>query len=190
MPEPEFKMLIQAFRAVFPHTTLWQPPKCFGILMLGTDGPLDIEMPRFLNRFHNERVYRDLAEVGMGDPYNFLSQLLMNEEQTAAYAAGAPPVTDDHTYVDFSVPRSVMADYAVAGFFAGLDLEGEIRDSQGRLSSSQAGYAKIRRMSQQRDSILDILTGLDRLETPMVDIQAAIAGRTEEKRHWCDDYGR
>ncbi|MCZ6834034.1 MAG: fused MFS/spermidine synthase [Acidobacteria bacterium] len=190
MPELEFKMLIQAFREVFPHTTLWQPPKCFGVLMLGTDGPLEIDLPRFLNRFHSERVYRDLAEVGMGDPYNFLSQLLMNEEQTAAYAAGVRPVTDNRTYVDFSVPRSVMADYAVAGFFAGLDLEGEIRDSKGRLTSSQAGYAKIRRMSRQRDNVLDILTGLDRLEAPMVDIQAAIADRTDEKRHWCDDYGR
>ena len=45
-------------------------------------------------------------------------------------------------------------------------------------------------MSRQRDNVLDILTGLDRLEKPMVDIQAAIADRTDEKRHWCDDYGR
>jgi spermidine synthase len=189
MPELEFKMLVAAFREAFPHTTMWQPPKCFGILLLGTDGPLDIDLPSFLRRFHNERVYKDLAEVGMGDPYNFLSQMLMGEEQTAAYAAGVTPVTDDRTYVDFSVPRSVMADYAVAGFFAGLDLEADIRDSQGRLTSSQSGYAKIRRMSRERDSVLDVLSGLDRARAPRVDIEAAIGVRTEEKRHWCDDYG-
>jgi len=87
------------------------------------------------------------------------------------------------------VPRSVMADYAVAGFFAGLNLEADIRDSQGQLTSSQSGYAKIRRMSRERDSVLDVLSGLERARAPRVDIEAAIGARTEEKRHWCDDYG-
>lgn len=189
MPELEYKMLLAAFRETFPNTTIWQPPKCFGVLLLGTDGPLKIDLPRFLRRYQSEKIYRDLAEVGMGDPYSFLSQLLMNEETSAAYAEGVPPVTDDRTYVDFSVPRSVMADYAVAGFFAGLDLESQVRDSEGRLSSAQAGYAKIRAMSRQRDSVMDLLTGMDRVDRPLAEIQRAIEEQTEDKRHWCEDYG-
>ncbi len=187
MPEHEFKMLIAAFREVFPHTTLWQPPKCFGVLLLGTDGPLQIDLPRFLERYQRPRVYRDLAEVRLGDPLDFLSQFLMGEEATARYAAGAPPVTDDRTYVDFSVPRSVMADYAVSGFFAGLDLV--VRDASGRLTSSQAGYEKIRRLSRQRESVLEILTGVERAGPDPEATRAALARFTDEKRHWCDEYG-
>ncbi|MFQ5719722.1 MAG: fused MFS/spermidine synthase, partial [Acidobacteriota bacterium] len=188
MPDEDFKRLVASFRAVFPHTTLWQPPKCFGILMLGTDGPLRIDLPRFLQRFYSERVYRDLAEVRLGDPYDFLSQFLMGEAATAAYADGAPPVTDDLTYVDFDVPRSVMSDYAVSGFFAGLDIA--VRDPSGRFSSGQAGYEKVHRFSHERESVARILTGLDRVGEPADEILARIRSQTDDKRAWCDDYGR
>jgi hypothetical protein len=187
MPEEDLRMLIAAFREVFPHTTLWQPPKCFGLLLLGTAEPFRLDLPGFLDRFHREGVFKDLAEVRMGDPYDFLSQFLMGEARTVAYVGDASPVTDDHTVVDFSVPRSVMSDYAVTGFFAGLDIRVEDRH-QGQ-SSTQAGYAKIRRMSRERESIEGLLEGIERTGRPAAEVREALSRQTEAKRHWCDDYG-
>ena len=109
-------------------------------------------------------------------------------EDSRCDAAGARPVTDDRTHVDFSVPRSVMSDYAVSGFFAGLDIP--VRDASGRVSSSQAGYRKIHRLSRERESVSSILTGLDRSGQSIEEVLAAIEAQTETKRHWCDDYGR
>ena len=184
MEEREFRMLLAAFRAVFPHTTLWQPPKCFGVLLVGTDGPLRVDLPRFLNRFADPRVRGDLQEVRLGDPLDFLSQFLMGEARTAAYTGDARPVTDDRTWVDFAVPRSVAADFAVAGFFAGLNIE--VRDAAGGRTSAEVGYGKIARLSRERDTVLDILDGLPADGAQRAALVEALNRFTDAKRPACD----
>ena len=108
----------------------------------------------------------------------------MGEAATAAYAGDARPVTDDRTWVDFAVPRSVAADFAVAGFFAGLDLE--VRDAAGRRTSAEIGYQKVARLSRARDSVLEILDGLDGIGPAREEVVAALTRLTDAKRAACD----
>jgi len=66
--------------------------------------PLDLDL--IASKFGDPSVRADLDSIGIEDPFHFLAHVLLVEQQVTSFVGEGPLVTDDHTYLDFSVARS------------------------------------------------------------------------------------
>lgn len=76
-----FRTLLATFQKVYPHASLWlmnEIPTYFGIL-IGTPGPLKMDMGRMRAVMANRAVRDDLATVGVEHPYQVADSLLLEE---------------------------------------------------------------------------------------------------------------
>jgi spermidine synthase len=100
IPEREFKQLLKAFAAVFPHTTVWYVnPGHF--LLLGTRNRLAIDCGRMGTTFGREKVRTQLVKVGLENPAVFANLLLMDEDGVSRYIGNVPAHTDDRPAAEF-----------------------------------------------------------------------------------------
>lgn len=104
----ELRILMRTFRSVFPHATLWFMDNAemrFGIL-IGTPGPLRLNVKRFREAFAVPAVQRDLAQVGIEDPHQIMNFMYLDEEGYRTFAGSGPLHTDDRPILEFSSPMS------------------------------------------------------------------------------------
>lgn len=103
MTLPDFKILLKTFHAVFPHVQVWialthRNRHC---LIVGSDRPLQIDTPHFLQRFE-KYAKPDLDQYDLGVPAVFLSQLLMDETALGEGVLDVPLNTDNHPVLEFA----------------------------------------------------------------------------------------
>lgn len=100
-----FRTLLHTFQHVYPHATLWlmnEIPTYFGIL-IGTQGPLQMDMKRMSSAMAASREVRDdLATIGIEHPYQIADSLLLDEDGMRAFTSGAPLHTDDDPVLEHS----------------------------------------------------------------------------------------
>jgi spermidine synthase len=123
IPQKEFKQLVSAFFAVFPHSTVWYVnPGHF--LLLGTSAPLEIDYERVKQRLQSTELRGALQRVNLDNPAVVMSLLLMDQDNVLAYAGTALPHTDNRPAAEFvrvlesqapgdciSIPRSFCIDH-------------------------------------------------------------------------------
>lgn len=76
-------------------------------MLLGTPGPLRIDLERLRPRLDRVDAAAALAEVDPGDPLSFVETLLLDETSLARYAGPGPLNTDDLPRVSFGDRRRV-----------------------------------------------------------------------------------
>jgi len=99
----QLKILIASFHAVFPHTSVWymlNMPTDF-VILIGQDHALRIPLATIAVRMQAKLVDRDLAEVGMDNPYKLAACLLLAEDDVDRYVGTPPLHTDDHPVLDY-----------------------------------------------------------------------------------------
>ena len=98
----DFRMILRTFNAVFPHASIWLTRE-YTILM-GTPGPLRIDVERLRARLAKPAIAEPLALVDLGDPVSFLSSLALAEEALTAFAGAGEGATntDDHPFISFT----------------------------------------------------------------------------------------
>jgi spermidine synthase len=99
----QLKVLIGSFHVVYPHTSVWYMinlPTDF-VIVVGRCDELRIPLADIAARMQAAPVQRDLAEVGMDDPYKLAACLLLAEEDVAKYVGSVPLHTDDHPVLDY-----------------------------------------------------------------------------------------
>jgi spermidine synthase len=100
MPEPEFRQLISAFLAVFPHSSVWYVnPGHY--LLIGTPEPLVLNRARFSGRCRMPAAQKKLGTVYLNNPLVLASLLLLDEKGCRAYAGAAAPHSDDRPCAEF-----------------------------------------------------------------------------------------
>ena len=96
------KMIARTFQDVYPHATMWLNRFKGYTLLLGTLEPLQIDVARLDAHFRTPAVQRDLAEVHVGTPWQFLESFAMRSDTVRRYAVGSARLnTYDHPYVEF-----------------------------------------------------------------------------------------
>ena len=103
--------LIRAFTEAFPSVSVWQELRSSYLLLVGALEPLAIDVERVERRLRAPAMQHDLEIMGVANAYEFLSFFLLGDESTRKLVAGVPPVRDDRTRVDYSIPL-----YAGSGF--------------------------------------------------------------------------
>jgi spermidine synthase len=110
------RMLFRAFYDVFPHATAWQQLVGGPMLLVGTHQPLRIDYERLKARMAEPRVRRDLELAGITSADDLLRFFTFDEEAFREFALAAPPVTDDHTVLDFTMPYFLGSGFGLGSF--------------------------------------------------------------------------
>ncbi|MCG8555825.1 MAG: fused MFS/spermidine synthase [Proteobacteria bacterium] len=111
VPEHEIKMVVRTFMEVFPESSLWSG--VIGpLLLVGSPSPLRVQPEGLLARANRPNVRRDLGRFGVS-AFDVMANHLMGPSSLARFAGEVPLITDDMTYIDFSIPRSRMSGFGV-----------------------------------------------------------------------------
>jgi tetratricopeptide (TPR) repeat protein len=100
-------MIVNTFRTVFPHTTVWWTiPGDYRLV--GTNQPLVVDHDRLRARYDAlPAVQEDFKLLGWQSPLALLTLFVLDEEDTARYARGALENTDDRPLLEFSAPLAL-----------------------------------------------------------------------------------
>ncbi len=115
-PEEEIKMLLRTMREVFPNVSVWHDPGLYSWIINGSMEPHGPDLALLAEKYDDERVRSDLESIDVGDEYRFLQHFVFAGDELDAWAGEGPLVVDDHTRLDFSVPRSQDAFFGMANF--------------------------------------------------------------------------
>jgi spermidine synthase len=106
----DLKMVVKTFRAVFPHTTIWNTTRG-DLILLGSKEPWTLDHARLQARFGAIPGLReDLARLGIPSPLALLADFVLVEEDAAQYSQHAVLNTDDLPFLEFSAPDSLYSD--------------------------------------------------------------------------------
>jgi hypothetical protein len=126
MNEHEMRIMVAAFTAVFPETSLWREGRGLAppLLLIGSKHPLTIDVEALTRRMADGAVHADLERLGMATPEGLFELFVAGPEGTRRWVAGAAPITDDRTVVDYTTPRALYSGFGFGYFrLAGEDLK-------------------------------------------------------------------
>ena len=106
----ELRILMNSFRRVFPHATLWfmnHTHTNFGILV-GTPEPLRIDFARLQAGFQDQAIAENLKLIGMTSPIQLAHCLHLDQAGYEAFCGDAPLHTDNDPILEFS---SLLSSY-------------------------------------------------------------------------------
>jgi len=113
-PEADLRLLVRTLATVFPHVSIWHGPYRYSWVINGSMQPLGPDLARITEKFKIPAVRADLESIGVHDPFEFLAHFVLADDEVGEFAGPGPLVTDDHTRLDFSVPRSLDSSYGFA----------------------------------------------------------------------------
>jgi len=102
--EADLKVLLRSFQCVFPHTSVWHMnclPTDF-LIVVGTPGPLDIDLNQWSKRMTAPAVWEDLKQVGLTDPCRLLYTFLIADTDLSRYLGPGPINTDDRPILSYT----------------------------------------------------------------------------------------
>jgi len=96
------KMIARTFQHVYPHATVWLNRFKGYTVLMGTREPLQIDLARLETHFRTPAIQRDLAEVHVATPWQFLESFTMRSDTLRRYTAGSTRLNSyNHPYVEF-----------------------------------------------------------------------------------------
>ncbi len=109
MEPNQYLAIIRTFQHVFPHTSVWVVDGTYSLLM-GTSGPLQIDLQTMSERFNVPAVRSDLTRAGLEDPFQMLSYFALGERGVKKMLEGFDTVITDDTSEHVFFPLSSTAD--------------------------------------------------------------------------------
>lgn len=103
----EFASLITAFRASFPHTSLWLV-NAGHLLIIGSPNALAFNVSNLEKKFLHPKVHDDLNAYMLDSPEALLAHFVADEKQIPSLVQNAPLNTDDLPIAEFSRVVSKM----------------------------------------------------------------------------------
>jgi len=97
------KVLIRTFHSVFPHTSVWYMinlPTDF-VILAGTANRLEVRLGDIEKRIAAPLIQRDLAAIGMDNPYKLAACLLLAERDVERFVGGGPIHHDERPVLDY-----------------------------------------------------------------------------------------
>jgi spermidine synthase len=99
--DEDTRSLVRSFLDVYPHASLWTT-ELHEMLLVGSLGPVELDVPRIIERFNQPAVAAALREVGIATPAALLATWVMDRAGLESYAGDAPPVTDDQPRIEYA----------------------------------------------------------------------------------------
>jgi hypothetical protein len=93
--------LVRSFLDVYPDVSLWTT-EIHEMLLVGSLTPLDLDVPRIVERFNRPEVASALREVGIASPEALMATWITGRAGLEEYAGAALPVTDDQPRIEYA----------------------------------------------------------------------------------------
>ncbi len=107
MGERELKSGIKTFISVFPNSMLWFSNES-DMVLIGSLSPITID-DQFISRMNQPRVRQDLWRVGIDEPEDILSALLLYGEGLRTFTGGDVELhTDDNMLLEYQAARRIV----------------------------------------------------------------------------------
>jgi spermidine synthase len=121
-PVDDLRMLIRTIADVFPHVSVWHTPQFYSWVINGSLVPRPPDLELIAKRFEQPEIRADLESIHIDDPVYFLKYFMFGGDEVADFTGPGPLVTDDRTYLDFTVPRSKDSFYGISNMNTGTYL--------------------------------------------------------------------
>jgi len=95
------RSLVRSFLDVYPHASLWTT-ELHEMLLLGSMQPVNLDVPRIIDRFNQPELAPALREVGIASPEALLATWVTDRTGLEAYANAVLPVTDDQPRIEYA----------------------------------------------------------------------------------------
>jgi len=115
-PTEDIRIVVRTALAVFPHVSVWRGPYGFSWIVNGSLEPHDPDLLVLQKHFEDERVRQDLATIDIDDPFRFLTYFAMTDAELERWAGEGPIVEDDHTILDFTVPKAKDSSFGIGNY--------------------------------------------------------------------------
>jgi spermidine synthase len=142
----DLQMVVRTFRTAFPAATMWNTiPGDF--LLVGQRETVPLDLERLRDRYQtNPAVWRELERLRIQSWGNVLGYFTLGAEDAARFSAGTALNTDDRLPLEFSAPRSIYLDTALANWrlvrsFKTADLPPVTPGSQALLARAEVRHA-------------------------------------------------
>lgn len=106
LSDPEARMTVRTFLAVFPHSSLWLTPLKGHSIIVGTSDELRIDVAAMHEGLARSEIQAELAELNVFDVLDVLSWFAMGEDALRTYVGEGPLNTDDHPWLEFSAAKA------------------------------------------------------------------------------------
>ena len=116
MGSDDLRSLLSTFSSVYPHVVLMSTIEEADLILLGSEEPLLAPPSALEEAMAEPSVAADLLRIGVRDPYDLLTFVLMGGDTVRSVADGAPVNTDDNVRIEFSAPRYLHRVTADANF--------------------------------------------------------------------------
>ncbi len=120
--ETALRIVMQSFRKVFPHTTVWYFANVqnYFVVLIGTPEPLLIDIEAWRSRMNEPEVFEDLEAIGLTNPFDFAASVLLTEEEVERFVGTAPLHTDDKPILDYATHDSFYKETMASNLHAML----------------------------------------------------------------------
>ncbi|MGB0132364.1 fused MFS/spermidine synthase [Dokdonella sp.] len=99
--DEDTRSLVRSFLDVFPHASLWST-ELHEMLLVGSMAPVNLQVPRIVDRFSQPEVASALSEVGIDSAAALMATWITDRAGLEAYAGDALPVTDDRPRIEYA----------------------------------------------------------------------------------------
>lgn len=99
--DEDTRSLVRSFLDVFPHASLWST-ELHEMLLVGSMAPINLDVPRIIDRFDQPQVASTLTEVGIDSAAALMATWMTDRAGLEAYAGQALPVTDDRPRIEYA----------------------------------------------------------------------------------------
>jgi len=164
MASRDLRSIVRTFSGVWEHVLVISTIEDADVILMGSDEPFDVSPEALESYLQVPAVASDLGRVGVKDPFDLLTFVLMDRPAALAFSADAPLNTDDNAHLEFSAPlylhyatQESNAAHLQRGRPAFLSLRtGELED-EAYLVALGAAFERSRRWLQARDCYLEAL---------------------------------
>jgi spermidine synthase len=160
-PDSDLRLLVRTLATVFPHVSIWHGPYRYSWVINGSVAPLGPDLARITKKFEIPEVRADLESIGVHDPFEFLAHFVLADEEVAEFTGPGPIVTDDHTRLDFTVPRSIESSYGFANANTNSWLADLIDPSSKKDAGVKRFFERLLQMSAYKRPVLPHLVNTE-----------------------------
>lgn len=101
----ELKILLNTFRTVFPHVTVWAFSE-EDLIILGSNNPLQIDEDRLNYAFSEFEIKKELLRAGIASKDQINSAYLIGNSELERFCEGAGLNTDNRPTIEFEAPKT------------------------------------------------------------------------------------
>lgn len=102
----ELKILLNTFRTVFPHVSVWASSNQ-DLVIMGSKAKIEMDPARAGNRIMMSEVREELRKTGTNNLEDLFGRYLMGDRELERFCKGAGLNTDDHPVIEFETPKAL-----------------------------------------------------------------------------------